>query len=141
MADGRNRPDDYSETGPLAVGARLSLVLLVIAIVVGSLIPTKALPRLLASAHLEHFAAFYLLTLATAAACPRTQLRRILFWLMSFAVALEAARILFGARPISSVEELFADIGGMWSALVPIVIGRFRDLLGRRRAGDAARAA
>jgi hypothetical protein len=116
----------YPDTGPLAVGARLALTLLILGIAAGSLIPAKAVPRFLGSLHLEHFAAFYLVALATAAACPRTQLRKILFWLMGCAALLEIMRILVGARPISSLEDLFADIGGMWSALIPIVIARFR---------------
>jgi ribose/xylose/arabinose/galactoside ABC-type transport system permease subunit len=116
----------YPDTGPLAVGARLAFALLILGIAGASLIPPGIVPRFLGSLHLEHFAAFYLLALATAAACPRTQLRKILVTLMGFAIVLELMRVFVGARPVSSMEDLFADIGGMWSALIPIVIGRFR---------------
>ena len=126
MADLTQPKPYYPDTGPLAVVARLAFALLVLGIAGGSMIPPKYLPRFLASLHLEHFAAFYLLALATAAACPRTQLRKILICLMGFATVLELMRIFVGARPMSSIEDLFADIGGMWSALIPIVIGRFR---------------
>jgi hypothetical protein len=126
MTDQSRPKTYYPDTGPLAVGARLAFALLVLGIAGGSVIPPRVLPRFLASLHLEHFAAFYLLALATAAACPRTQLRKILLWLMGFATMLELMRIFVGARPITSLDNLFADIGGMWSALIPIVIGRFR---------------
>jgi hypothetical protein len=141
MADLHGRPELYSDMGPLAVGARLSCVMLVIAIVGASLIPPTVVPRFLGSLHLEHFAAFYLLALATAAASPRTQLRKILVWLVGFAVVLEAVRVLIGARSMSSIENLFADIGGMWSALVPIVIGRFRGMFAQRRTVASTEAA
>ena len=90
------------------------------------------MPRFLASLHLEHFAAFYLVSLATAAACPRTQLRKIVLGLMGFAAMLELMRIFIGARPLSSIVDLFADVGGIWCAVIPIVIGRFRQMFAPR---------
>ena len=122
------KPAHYPDSGPLAVAARLIFTLLIVGVAGGSLLSPKVLPRFLASLHLEHFAAFYVIALATAAACPRTQLRKIAFGLMGFAVMLELMRIFVGARPMSSLVDLFADIGGIWCALIPILIGRFRQM-------------
>jgi len=118
----------YPDTGPLAVAARLALVTAVVGVLGASLLPAPVVPRILYSYHLEHFAAFYLLALIAAAACPRLRLRHILICMMGFAAILEGARVMLGAREISSAENLFADIGGVWSAIAPILIGRFRDL-------------
>jgi hypothetical protein len=47
------------------------------AIAYASLMPGRFVPRLLYSYHLEHFAAFYVAALISAAAFPRTRLRKI----------------------------------------------------------------
>ncbi len=119
--------EPYPDTGRMAVAARLGFVLVVFGVITASLAPATIVPRMLYSYHLEHFAAFYLVALVTAAALPRVRLRKILIWLMVFSALLECGRVFLGARELSSSQNLFADVGGMWAALAPIVIGRFRD--------------
>jgi hypothetical protein len=116
----------YPDAGPLAVLARLSFLLAVVAIVVAVFLPRAMVPQILRSHYLEHFAAFYVAELAALAALPRVRLRRTATGLALFATALEATHLLSGARLGPLVQNWVADLGGLSAAGAPIVVERFR---------------
>ncbi len=95
-------------------------------LVTASLAPN--VPQLLYSFHLEHFAAFYVVTLLAAAARYRTRLRRLAIDILLLAAALELIRGFTPAHRLTSAEDFVADVGGMLAAMAPLVIARFRDL-------------
>ena len=90
----------YPDTGPLAVLARLSFLVAVVAIVIAVFLPPWMVPRFVRSHYLEHFAAFYVALLMALAAMPRTQLRRIAIGFGVFATVLEGSHLPAGAQQI-----------------------------------------
>jgi hypothetical protein len=116
------RPDN----DPLAMVARASFLIAVIAISFASLAPAGWLPHVLYSYHLEHFAAFYLVTLAMAAARSRTAAYRLLIDACILASVLEAARLLIPSHQLNAAEDWVSDVGGALAALAPTAIGEFR---------------
>lgn len=123
----------YPDTGPLAVAARVGLVLCVAVLVYATVMPGSVVPQLLYSNNLEHFAAFYVGALTAAAAFPRQRLRWLTLGFGLFALALEGSRLLGGVTP--RVYELWcADFGGVMAAYAPMAIERFRRLFPRRTA-------
>jgi hypothetical protein len=116
----------YPDDGPLAVLARLSFLLALLAIVVAVFLPRSMVPQFVHSHYLQHFAAFYVLLLCALAAMPRARLRRVALGLVLFASALEATHLLSGApfRPL--MRNWVADLGGVSAAVVPILVGRYR---------------
>ena len=109
-----------------AVVARAIFLGGAIAVSAASLAPVKMVPQLLASRHLEHFAAFYLTALAAAAALPRMRLLKLGAGLALFAAVLELARMAPSQHHIWGALDWEADFGGILAALAPAVIGLFR---------------
>lgn len=93
-----------------------------------SLAPPAYVPRIFHNYHIEHFAAFYVVALLTAAALPSAPLMRIAAVLGGLAGAFAVFRILALVNKVFYVEDLACDIGGIMAALVPILVGRFRQL-------------
>jgi len=118
--------DYYPDTGVWAVLGRLSLILALLLVLFASFAPPSALPHLLYSYHLEHFAAFYLVALTASAAFVRSDSLRIGIALWLLALAIEICRLIQPEHRYSSVQDWFADAAGVAAALVPIALGRFR---------------
>jgi len=116
----------YPETGPLAVLARLMFCGAVVGIVAAVLAPTQDVPQLLRSNYLEHFAAFYVATLAGLAAMPRTSIVRIGAGLALFALGLEVAHLFWIADLAGARRNWEANTGGVVAAIAPILVERFR---------------
>jgi len=116
----------YPAAGPWAVAARAAFMMAVAAVMFASLAPLGLVPRFLNSPHLEHFAAFYVTTLATAAAWPRVSVMRMGVLLGLFAGVLELARMIPAQHRIYGALDWEADFGGILAALAPIVVALFR---------------
>ena len=120
----------YPDTGPLAVLARVALILSAAALLYATAMPGSAVPKLFYSNNLEHFAAFYVGSLTAAAAFPRRKLRWLTLAFGLFAMALEGSRLMGGLN--ARVLEMWcADFGGVIAAYAPMVIERFRRLFPR----------
>lgn len=127
FGDGR-----YPDAGPLAVLARLGFLGAGLAIVVAVFMPADLVPDFVRSHYLQHFAAFYVATLLGMAAMPRARLRSILAGYMLFATVLEASHLPAGAPLAPLMDNWVADIGGIWTAIAPVVVERFRRRFPRR---------
>ncbi len=110
----------------LATIARSAFLLLAGAICFASLAPAGWMPRLLYSYHLEHFAAFYLVSLSMAAARYRANVYRVLTDIAVLATVLEGLRLFSPGHQLSVAEDWVADLGGTLAALTPIAVGDFR---------------
>jgi hypothetical protein len=121
-----DKPKAYPDSGPLAVLARLAFCAAVFAIVAAVLAPIESVPKLLYSHYLEHFAAFYVATLAGLAAMPRTSIVRIGVGFSLFALALEFGHRLWDPTMYGPRENWVANTGGVAAALAPLVVDRFR---------------
>jgi hypothetical protein len=124
------------DNDPLAMAARAALLGVIVLVSFASLAPVAWVPRLLYSYHLEHFAAFYLLAMAMAAARYRANLNRVLLDVVILASLLEGVRAFTAAHQLTAAEDWVADLGGALAALLPIVAGAFR----KSFAGGAAAA-
>lgn len=114
------------DTHLLAVLARLAFTAIPVGIVVAILAPSWAVPQLLKSNNLEHFAAFYLATVAGLAALPRAPLRVLGAGFLLFALAAELMMLPFGRSLERTYLAIVADFGGVFAALAPVVVDRFR---------------
>ena len=110
----------------LAVAARVIFLSLIAAVSFASLAPGDWVPHLLYSYHLEHFAAFYLMTLSMAAARHHTSPNRLLLDVAALASILEIMRLLAPPHDVSAAQDWVADIGGALAALSPMFIADFR---------------
>lgn len=110
------------------LAALAGLAWALIALAFASLAPPAYVPRIFSNYHIEHFAAFYVVTLLTAAALPTVRLDRIAGVLGALAAAFALFRILALVNKVFYVEDLACDIGGIMAALAPILVGRFRRL-------------
>jgi hypothetical protein len=111
---------------PFAVAARVMAVGAAVTVTFASLGPISVLPKLLYSNNLEHFAAFYVVTLTLYAARYRARLARVVLDSIVFATILEAARLVMpGPRP-ANFEHWMADLGGILAAAAPVVAAGFR---------------
>jgi ABC-type Na+ efflux pump permease subunit len=99
-----------------------------IALAFASLAPPAYVPRLFHNYHVEHMAAFYVVALLSAAALPGVRLTRIALVLVTLAAAFAAFRILALVNKVFYAEDLACDIAGVLAAIVPIYVGRFRQL-------------
>jgi hypothetical protein len=111
---------------PLAMVARASFLVTIIAICFASLAPAGWMPHVLYSYHLEHFAAFYLVALSMAAARSRTGPYRLLLDAFILASALEGVRLFIPSHQLNVAEDWVSDLGGVLAALAPTAIGEFR---------------
>lgn len=93
-----------------------------------SLAPSSWVPRLFHNYHIEHFAAFYIVALLAAAALPRVPLMRVGLILSGLALAFALFRILALVNKLFYAEDLACDVAGILGALVPILVGRTRQI-------------
>jgi hypothetical protein len=116
----------YPSTGPLAIVARTTFVLILAAILFAVLLPENMIPQFVRSHYLQHFAAFYLVTLSALGAAPRQKLRTVAVWMFGFATALELAHLIIERQVHVLVDNWVADVGGVAAALAPAFVERFR---------------
>jgi hypothetical protein len=121
FGDGR-----YPDGGPLAILARLWFLGAAVAIAVAVFLPRELVPQFVRSPYLQHFAAFYVLTLSALSAMPRARLRTAALMVGLFATVLEAAHLFSGAGLMPLIDNWVADLGGLAAAAAPIVVERFR---------------
>jgi len=91
-----------------------------------SIAPPNMVPRVLNNYHLEHFAAFYIVTLLAAAALPSVPFMRISIILCLLSGVFAAFRLLALVNRSFYVEDLACDLGGILAAAAPIIAGRLR---------------
>jgi hypothetical protein len=113
----------YPETHPIAVLSRVALILTLCALCIASLIKP---PRLFYSYHAQHFAAFYVLTLATVLTVKRRPVISLGLHLGLFAVVFELARALSPLHAQTNALDWFADAAGIVAALVPMLAQKLR---------------
>lgn len=116
----------YPDSGFLAIGARLAFLGAGLAIAIAVFLPPWMVPDFVRSTNLQHFAAFYVLTLAALAAMPRRRMRRVVFYVAVFATVIEMPHLFGGASLQTLVRNWVADLGGVTAAMAPVVIERFR---------------
>jgi len=104
-----------------------------IAVVFASVGPSRFVPRLFYSYHIEHFAAFYMLTVLAASGLPRAHLRQVVPPLVVMAVILATVRLLIPRHRVANAEDLAADLAGIAAAVAPMLVGRFRQVFAERR--------
>lgn len=116
----------YPDSGLLAIGARLAFLGSGLAIAIAVYLPPWMVPDFVRSTNLQHFAAFYVLTLAALAAMPRRRMRGVVLAVALFATALETTHLFGGASLQPLVRNWVADLGGVLAAMSPVVVERFR---------------
>ncbi len=122
------------------VGALAALVWGLVMLICASLGPAQLVPRLFASYHLEHFLAFYAIGVLAAAALPRLRIYYLGLGLVAIAAVLELMRTEIPPHQLAAPQDLVADVGGLFAALIPLLVGRFRNLvLGEGAAATALR--
>jgi hypothetical protein len=84
-------------------------------------------PRVFQSFHVEHFAAFYVVTLLAAAALPGAELRWLGFVAGLLATAFAVVRFTFLVHRAFYAEDLACDVAGIFSALAPMTVQRLRE--------------
>jgi hypothetical protein len=125
--------DPGSSPDPTPVKLRTLIALMalgwaLIALAIVSLAPTARVPQIFHNYHVEHFAAFYLVALLSAAALPTFRLFKLGLILALLATALAALRLFDIVHKVLYIEDLFCDYCGVMAALVPIVVGGVRNV-------------
>jgi hypothetical protein len=128
MATVRPHPNAWLWT----IAALAGLVWGVIAVVFAAIGPSELVPRVFFSYHIEHFAAFYVLTIVAAAGFPKARLYQVVIALTVMALTLACIRMLIPHHRLSYAEDLAADIVGVLAASAPILVGRFREIASRK---------
>jgi hypothetical protein len=93
-----------------------------------SLAPPSYVPRVLQNYHIEHFVAFYVVTVLSAAALPRMGLLRIGLVLALLAAAFALFRMLALVNKAFYAADFACDLWGIAAGLAPIYAARFRSL-------------
>jgi len=131
---GERRKTDDSDEGRRVglnlgvIAALAALAWCLIGLAYASLAPSQDLPRIFHNYHVEHFGAFYVVTLLTAAALPRAKLVWIASWLALLATLFAGFRVIALVHKLFYAEDLLCDYAGILAALAPVAVGRFRDL-------------
>ena len=123
------RPNAWLWTLAALAGLAWGLV----AIVFASVGPSQYVPRLFYSYHVEHFVAFYVLTILACSGLPRARLRQVVPPLALMAVVLATVRLLVPRHRMSNAEDLAADLAGIAAAVAPMLVGRFRQIVAERQ--------
>lgn len=116
----------YPLTGPWAVLARAAFFGSLAAILIAVFLPARMVPQFVRSHYLQHFAAFYVATLFGMAAAPRAKLRSVCVWLLTFGTVLELSHLVAGAPLKPLIDNWVADVGGLFTAVAPAFVERFR---------------
>ncbi len=118
------------DSGFLAFLGRLSFVFMALTIVYASFSPPQMIPHILYSYHLEHFAIFYFLGIATSSAFVRRDVFHLGLAIWVAALFIEAIRWVSPIHRDFAIVDWVADAAGAAAALVPIRIGHFRNGFG-----------
>ncbi len=113
----------YTETAWTAVAGRLAFAASVGAVVFAEFFHTR---RLFASTHVAHFAGFYLLGVASAAAAKRIPLVTLGCFIAAFAVVLELLRTVIWLPLSTSWLDWIGDMAGVIAALAPMLLQKVR---------------
>ncbi|MGH3428216.1 MAG: hypothetical protein ACRDQZ_11740 [Mycobacteriales bacterium] len=108
------------------LAALAGLAWALIALAFASLAPPAYVPRVLQNYHIEHFVAFYVVTVLSAAALPNVGLPRIGLVLAMLAAAFAVFRILALVNKIFYAADFGCDLWGIAAGLAPIYAARFR---------------
>ena len=129
-------PRSYPHTGVIAVGARVVFLAAGLTVLVAALGPHQFKPRIVGHYHLQRFAAWYLLSGMAAAALPKARLRWLALVLILFAVGAEFVRAL--PRPFTPgfKDNVYADIGGVYALMFPLILARWREAVQPRPGSD-----
>jgi hypothetical protein len=112
---------------PMSLVALTALVWAVIAVVLAALAPKAYVPHIFNSSHVEHLAAFYVVTLIGAAAFDKLSILRLATGIVLFAIVLAAIRMFQPAHAPWVLEDFLCDAAGVWAAIAPIFVARYRD--------------
>jgi len=132
MAASRSRANAWVWT----IGALAGLAWGLIAVVFASVGPSQLVPRFFYSYHVEHCAAFYVLTILAVVGLPRVGLFHIGMSLIVMALVLASVRMVIPNHRLSDAEDLAADIVGVLGAMAPIVAGRFRRIFAQTQRAE-----
>ena len=114
------------DNDPLAICARGAYLGALGAVTIASLSPAGWVPRVLYSYHLEHFAAFYLLSVSMAAARYKTSTARLAIDLVVLACVLEGLRLFSPSHRNNVPEDWVSDLGGITAALAAMFVSTIR---------------
>ena len=90
-------------------------------------------PKILYSYRTAHFAAMYVLGLATMAAFKDWSFVKLFWRLTGFVTLVGLARTAIHHHPETNFFDWVADMGGVLGALVPSLVQRYRDAFAPRR--------
>ena len=113
----------YTETAWSAVAGRVAFAGALGAVVFAEFFHTR---RLFASTHVAHFAGFYLLAFASAAAAKRIPLLTLGCFIAAFAVLLELIRTATWLPLSTSYLDWIGDMAGIIAALAPMLLQKIR---------------
>ena len=129
MAEGRIHPNAWLWT----IAALAGLAWGVLAVVFASVGPSEYVPTIFHNYRVEHFVAFYMLTILASAGLPHVRLYQLACSLTLMAVILATVRLTMPRHRLADAEDLLADIAGIAAAIMPILVGRFRQIAAQRR--------
>lgn len=113
----------YTETAWSAVAGRVAFAGALGAVVFAEFFHTR---RVFASTHVAHFAGFYLLAFASAAAAKRIPLLTLGCYIAAFAVLLELIRAAIWLPLTTGYLDWVGDMAGIIAALAPMLLEKIR---------------
>lgn len=116
----------------LALGA---LVWAVLGVGFASLTTHPVVRHVFESTHIEHFAAFYVLSLLAVAGLPMLKAELALGSVATFAVILEVIRMFIPYHQWMAAEDFFCDLTGVAAVLAPMMVDQLRGSF-RKNDGD-----
>ena len=102
----------------------------IVAVVFAAIGPSRYVPHVFYSYHIEHFVAFYVLTTLAAIGFVRIKLLHIVLSFILMALVLATVRLLIPRHIFNDAEDLAADLAGIAAVAIPIMVGRFRQSFG-----------
>jgi hypothetical protein len=115
--------DTLAETHPIAVLARVGLLVAVAILITASLLTP---PRLFYSYHAQHFVAFYVLSLTAALAIKRKTIIGLGVRIAIFAFCFEMIRSFSPLHARTTYLDWIADAAGIVGALAPMLGQKIR---------------
>ena len=114
----------YIETALSAVAGRLAFAGALCAVLYAEFFHTH---KLFSSSHVAHFAGFYLLAFASAAAAKRVPLLTLGCFIAAFAVLLELIRAAVWLPLSTGYLDWVGDMAGIVAALAPMLLQKIRN--------------
>ena len=113
----------YTETALSAVAGRVVFAGALAGMLYAGFFQT---PRVFVSTHVAHFAGFYVLAFASAAAAKRMPLVTLGCFVAAFAVLLELARTVVWLPLTTTYLDWVGDMAGVIAALAPMLLQKIR---------------